>query len=231
MNPTTIPLHTGTSSYPPHHLSSLLQYHDDANDYRFHLSCDSSSVWLFVCCSSRCWNLAPTGSWYCYCYSGSCYYYCIFLVIVIVTVVLVVFFVIAVVVVVVWILTAACGHCCYFFPSCITWRRNQDIENIACKFWSKRCCNWTKIGGKCDRDSVMMMSNANFELLNPTIMLYSTYYFYYSEILWSMFRSPSEVQKLQPFFLAWKFSGQTGENLSRISYTNKIRVWLFFWWL
>jgi hypothetical protein len=40
MNPTTIPLHTGTSSYPPHHLSSLLQFHDDANDYRFHLSCD-----------------------------------------------------------------------------------------------------------------------------------------------------------------------------------------------
>jgi hypothetical protein len=24
--------------------SSLLQFHDDANDYRFHLSCDSSSV-------------------------------------------------------------------------------------------------------------------------------------------------------------------------------------------
>ncbi len=44
-NPTTIPLHTGTSSYPTRHLSSLLQYHDDdANDYRFHLSCDSSSV-------------------------------------------------------------------------------------------------------------------------------------------------------------------------------------------
>ncbi len=115
MNPTTIPLHTGTSSYPPHHLSSLLQFHDDANDYRFHLSCDFSSVWLFVCCSSCCWDLAPTGGWYSYCYSGSCYYYCIFLVIVFVTVVLVVFFVIAVVVVVVWILTAACGHCCYFF--------------------------------------------------------------------------------------------------------------------
>jgi hypothetical protein len=71
---------------------------------------------------------------------------------------------------------------------------------------------------------VMMMRNANFELLNPTTMLYSSYYFYYSEILRSMFRSPSEVQKLQPFFLAWKFSRQTGGNLSRISYTKKIRV-------
>jgi len=138
MNPTTIPLHTGTSSYPPHHLSQV------CCNIMMTMPTIIVSIFLaillpFDClfaCSSCCWNLAPTGCCYCYCYSGSCYYYCIFLVIVIVAVVLVVFF------------CYRCGSCCcvnldscmyvdtdaIFFPSCITWGRNQDIENIACKF-------------------------------------------------------------------------------------------------
>ncbi len=77
-------------------------------------------------------------------------------------------------------------------------------------------------------DSVMMMtmmtmmSNANFELSNNNALFLLLFLLFRDSSIHvqESFRGP----KLQPFFLAWKFSRETGENLSRISYTKKCRV-------